>query len=91
MLSLEVVDPGDGLSTAPSQAVTATAAYSCTGRWQRFFFGWGTAGGGGGGGYRLRRRWDQDSSYSFICNSASFQFIQLVSFINSAFFFDSAL
>ena len=29
MLSLEVVGPGDGLSTVPSQAVTATAAYSC--------------------------------------------------------------
>jgi hypothetical protein len=29
MLSLEVMGPGDGLSTVPSQAVTATAAYSC--------------------------------------------------------------
>jgi hypothetical protein len=29
MLSLEVMGPGDSLSTAPSQAVTATAAYSC--------------------------------------------------------------
>ncbi len=29
MLSLEVVGPGDGLSKAPSRAVTATAAYSC--------------------------------------------------------------
>jgi hypothetical protein len=29
MLSLEVVGPGDGLSMVPSQAVTATAAYSC--------------------------------------------------------------
>ncbi len=29
MLSLEVVRPGDGLSMVPSQAATATAAYSC--------------------------------------------------------------
>ncbi len=29
MPSLEVVGPGDGLSTAPSLAAMATAAYSC--------------------------------------------------------------
>ncbi len=29
MLSLEVVGPGDGLSTVPSLVVSATAAYSC--------------------------------------------------------------
>jgi hypothetical protein len=64
MLSLEVVGPGYGLSTAPSatpywrdaswgswQAVTATAAYSCDRavRWRRYFFGWRAAGGGDGG------------------------------------------
>ncbi len=46
MLSLEVVGPGDGLSTAPSQAVTATAAYSCDRTVAALLFGWGTAGGG---------------------------------------------
>ncbi len=29
MPSLEVVGPGDGLSTAPSSTAMATAAYSC--------------------------------------------------------------
>jgi hypothetical protein len=49
MLSLEVVGPGDGLSTVPSQAVTVTAAYSYDMMVAGFFFGWGTAGGNIGG------------------------------------------
>jgi hypothetical protein len=61
MLSLEVVGPGDGLSTVPSatpywryaswrvswQAATATAAYSCDRAVAALLLGWGTAGGGG--------------------------------------------
>jgi hypothetical protein len=63
MLSLEVVGPGYGLSTAPSatpywrdaswrvswQAATATAAYSCDRAVAAPHFGWGAAGGGDGG------------------------------------------
>ncbi len=49
MLSLEVVGPGDGLSTVPSQAVTATAAYSCDRTGAALLLRLGTAGGGIGG------------------------------------------
>ena len=57
MQSLEVVRPGDGLSTVPS----ATPYWRdgrrqrrrrhtvAAGQWRRFPFGWGTAGGGDGG------------------------------------------
>jgi hypothetical protein len=57
MQSLEVVRPGDGLSTVPS----ATPYWRdgrrqrrrrhtvAAGQWRRFLFGWGTAGGGDGG------------------------------------------
>ena len=56
MQSLEVVRPGDGLSTVPS----ATPYWRdgrrqrrrrhtvAAGQWRRFPFGWGTAGGGDG-------------------------------------------
>ncbi len=77
MLSLEVVGPGDGLSTAPSLAVTATAAYSCdrtvAARPLQL-----------GGGWRWRRRGvpaltTMGSRFSlFICTI--FRIIRLVSF-----------
>ncbi len=67
MLSLEVVGPGDSLSTAPSRAVMATAAYSCDRVVAaRVYFGWGAAGGGDGGVYRLQPRWNQDSFLSIV-------------------------
>jgi hypothetical protein len=56
MPSLEVVGPGDGLSTAPSRAVTATAAYSCDRAVAAcVYFGWGAAGGGDGGVFDSNR------------------------------------
>jgi hypothetical protein len=57
MLSLEVVGPGDGLSTVLSAtpfwrdvswSVSWQAAMA-TGQWRCLLFGWGTAGGGDGG------------------------------------------
>jgi hypothetical protein len=63
MLSLEVVGPGDGLTTVPSatpywrdvswrvswQAATATEAYSCDWTVATLLFGWGAAGGDNSG------------------------------------------
>jgi hypothetical protein len=60
MQSLEVVRPGDGLSTV----LSATPYWRdgrrqrqrrhtvATGQWRRLFFGWGTAGGSNGGAAR---------------------------------------
>ncbi len=68
MQSLEVVRPGDGLSTVPS----ATPYWRdgrrqrrrrhtvATGQWRRLFFGWGTAGGGDGGDGGAARAIDDD-------------------------------
>ncbi len=67
MLSLEVVGPGDGLSTVPSQAATATAAYSCdrtvAALFHRLGNGWQWHWRCGTG---FRWRWAQDLLYSFI-------------------------